>query len=174
MNRPSLPLAFSSTAALGAALWAINYRLHHPSLSAADRQFRALVVGADSVQFFQRSHRDMRQKAIAIAYPPLNFEQTLRLIEQIRLLDEKSRFGTDATLADKIDQFELVFSRKGEKLNSIGLGLIPNESAISWSYLTAPPRQVHYTMPNRKLHPRFEKPLRQLLDEFLPNRLQFP
>ena len=174
MNSSYLSLAFSSTAALGAALWPFNYRLHHPPLSAADRQFRALVVGADSVQFFQRRHRDTRQEATTIAYPPLNFEQTMRLIEQIRLLDEKSRFQTDATLVGKIDQFELVFSRKGEKLNSIGLSLIQNESAISWSYPTAPPRQARYTLPIRKLHPRFEKPLRQLLDEFLPNRLQFP
>ena len=54
MKRKSLVLCFALLC-VGAALWGVNYRLNHPPLSKADREFRALVAGADKTLAYQLS-----------------------------------------------------------------------------------------------------------------------
>ena len=47
MKRKPILLAIALLLVVGAALWGVNYRLDHPPLTDADKEFRALVAGAD-------------------------------------------------------------------------------------------------------------------------------
>ena len=160
-------------------MWAALYRRNHPPLSEADKQFRAFVEGADSAEIIQREHRDLWKEVEGIAYPPLDAEQTRRLIETLRLRDKKSMMRTQgdflqrAGFDNQIDFYRITFKRAGQELKRFTLGQIAAQTELEWMIQSPPPNQNHYSVIIRELHPRFERTLRALLDEVVPDRIKF-
>ena len=175
MKRKPILLAFALLLVVGAALWGVNYRLDHPPLTKADKEFRALVAGADSVSISQLN-------SIGVLSPSdrnkkLNATQTRQLIEKIRFLDKLASAGTFASAMLPIPKgwptpkggiYILRFSRKGESLARCLLFQSEKESGISCPALqdSKVPGSIH------QLNPRFNKRLNRVLDAYLPQRIR--
>ena len=143
---------------VGAALWGVNYRLDHPPLTKADKEFRALVAGADEVRVNQQvmGEKTMHQQFLK----PLDAAQTQELIKALRFVDEEPKdTGNYVTL-------EVTFLRKHKKLYL--LSLYQSQKATSFQeleYAGGIPRVYN-------VNPRFNKRLNRVLDAYLPQRVR--
>jgi len=158
MKRRPFLLAFALWFLIGAALWGVNWRLDHPPLSDADKEFRALVAGADETRVVRFTHE---QKTIithiSSIHTTLNAIQTHELIESLRFVD-----STAAPTYPSRGSIRLEFSRHGKALSWFDLTQTSTSSQLQ---CYAPPHLYN-------LNPRFEKPLRRTLDQVLPQRLR--
>ena len=165
MKRQPLIFAFALLFVVSAALWGVNWRLNHPPLSVADKEFRAAVSGADNVGVSQFSC----QKQLAcdasgtIHYLSLNAAQTRELIERLRFTNDQSiPFNANEPGTVTLD---LVFRSKQRELMRYTLRETPH--SIDVVHVIPSVIDACY-----RLHPRFEKSLRQFLDQIAPQRLQ--
>ena len=160
MKRQPILLALALCLLTGAAIWGVNYRLDHPPLSRADKEFRALVAGADSVRASQYSCQTGNCYGnILYQHKPLNAAQTRALIERLRFTDDRRTLfnaqppGTVALV--------LTFQRQGADIISYTLWEAPDSCTLNHFI----PTIIDSTY---RLHPRFVKPLRRTLDAYLP------
>ena len=147
----SKPIFFAGTLLiiLSAALWGVNYRLNHLPLTAADKQFRSRVAGADSVVI--RARKPVGFVARGAPRQVLNAEQTQNLIESLRFTRAETQRGVMA-----LSPLELTFVRAGQNLARFELYRAEGKSELE---TLEKPYQVY------RLHPRFEKPLSRALGE---------
>ena len=170
MKRKPLILSAALLFVVSAALWGANYRLNHPPLTKSDKEFRALVAGADSVEGSQFNCQ--KQSACAgaadVTYKPLNTTQTHELLEQIRLLDGDAQ---SQMKRQGIIYLNLTFSRKGKILYNVILNQSLKASELQWSgaekTVISPVPFYFY-----KINPRFNKRLNRALDAYLPQRIR--
>ena len=160
--------ALTSVALIGAALWGVNYRLDHPPLSQADKEFRALVAGADRVEV-----REYRPRDSFVVHPALNVTQARELAEQLRLLDAIS--SPLPTSSRSI--IDLTFWKHNQRIADFSLD---QTSRSSWLIVRTPGplsrRDRSVSMSSAyaiyDLHPRFNKRLNRVLDAYLPQRVR--
>ena len=160
MKRKPQTLAFALLIVVSAVLIGVNWRLNNPSLSDADKQFRFLVADADRVEVKTSVCQNSNCASFSRdEYRTLNAEQTRKLIELIHLTDRTpaqfSRTQGDMSVST------LAFRLKQKKLLP-ELGLI---RMARWSEFQFGPKGY-------AIHPRFEKPLRQFLDQIAPKRIR--
>ena len=168
MKRKSLIPAIALLLVVSAALWGVNYRLNNPPLSDADKEFRALVAGTDSVKVSQESEQ---QQAIPtkflIKYKPLNATQAREFIEILRLLPEPHG-GRPIGIFNSPKKFPvtlyLSFSRSDKELASLELSQTTTSTVFSCHDST----QTKFY----KVNPRFNKRLNRALDAYLPQRIR--
>ena len=163
MKRKPFLFALALLLVIGAALWGVNYRLDHPPLSQADKEFRALVAGADSVEVGQTSCSP-QQACFNVnwrSYGTLNADYTREIISLIRLKDAPQ----NEVLEGRPVYLRLTFAHEDKPLLSCELG---QSSTFSQLFLESGEGFVY----SYSLHPRFEKPLRRALDAYLPQRIR--
>ncbi len=149
-------VALVSIAVIGAALWGVNWRLDHPPLSDADRDFRARVAGADGV--IVRHKKPVGFVARGAPLQILDAAQTRDLIESLRFARTDSRLNVIS-----LSPLELTFERHNKPLTRFELWQTPTATELQH---LEPPYQIY------QLHPRFEKPLRRVLSEVLPQHIR--
>ena len=156
-RKPIIP-AIALLLVVGAALWGVNYRLDHSPLTQADKEFRALVAGADSAVIAYYS--SIGSKAVRVT---LNSAQVRHLLEQLRFSKDMSSSG--ATLG-RNGYYHFRFLRQGKALlfcefwqNTGGSKLYQVE-----------PRSSNAGFEIFKVNPRFEKRLNRALDAYLRQR----
>ena len=147
-----LVLAVVLLLSVGALVWGVNYRLNHPALTPADRQFRARVAGADSAVIRQKKPVGFVKRAAPLAV--LDAAQTRALIETLRFVNANSQLDIVS-----LSPLELTFLRAGQPLARFELYQSDHSSELE---SLEKPYQVF------QLHPRFDKPLRRLLRAALP------
>ena len=159
MKRQPLILAIALPLVIGAALWGVNYRLDHPPLTQADKEFRALVAGANSVEIktsvcqLPNCTRFARDE-----YRTLNASQTRELIESIRLIGRTpEQFSQNRLVSVSIFTFK---HQKKELLPEFAL-----HRMASWN-------EFHSGSGPYAVNPRFNKRLNRALDAYLPQRLR--
>ena len=89
MKRKPLIIAIALLLVVGAALWGVNYRLDHPPLTKADKEFRAMVAGANRVEITsmicnRNSCRPDNSKSLPQI---LNAQQARELVDLTYFLD---------------------------------------------------------------------------------------
>lgn len=173
MKRKPIILALAPLLVVGAALWGVNYRLDHPPLTKADREFRALVAGADSLEVRQLICLQANCSTYDhFKFRPLNAVQARGLVEQLRLVDSSlARSGIPS------DRFHLRFLRRDKVLARFVLYQTISSSQLSTRVDDKPPNAMNVTMnvtySNHNLNPRFEKSLRRYLkNQVLPQRIR--
>ena len=174
MKRKPLTLCLALLLVVGAALWGVNYRLDHPPLTKADKEFRALVASADSAKIDQYDTRNLvaGQNAVA-ATCVLSATQTRELVEQMRLGKPQPAPSIPVTLPLKI-----IFKHGDDELVDIQIDQSPGQTEVlvpknAWPSTSAQkfaPTNLGLTV--YRLHPRFEKPFRRALDAYLPQRIR--
>ena len=89
MKRQPLIFALALLLVVGAALWGVNYRLDYPPLTNADKEFRAFVAGADSVEITSMTcTRNACSPSAPSSQPQiLNAQQTRELIQTVHFID---------------------------------------------------------------------------------------
>ena len=159
---------------VGAALWGVNYRLDHPPLTQADKEFRALVAGADSVWIYQSVVTNKKPLQSANRQVDLNEEQTRELIENLRIGEEKSD-GAIKTVFRKQKTQVVYLSFVRNKAPIFGCRIYHNSAQIALiSVPTKIPRPMKTVsskaLPtnNFLIRLRFQKRLRRYLQEVLP------
>ena len=166
MKRKPIILAFALLLVVGAALWGVNYRLNHPPLTQADKEFRALVAGADGVEIlYEKCCLGESRSDGTIQFQNLNAHQTRDFIESLRFLDDSPRINIIGF------GMHIRFFRQSSELALIQLN--QNLKSSNFSHLvedkqqSAPSvRQIFY------LNPRFNKRLNRALDAYLPQRIR--
>ena len=163
MKRKPLIFAIALLFVVGATLWGVNYRLDHPPLTKADREFRALVAGADSVKASQASCQNAScpNGPKQVEFGPLNAQQTREIIDNIRLLD-----GEITPSYKKTVFINLTFLKEGEERYNVVLLQESDSTEIIKTWNDKPGR------PRYKLNPRFNKRLNRALDAYLPQRIR--
>ncbi len=167
MKRKPILVALAPLLVVGAALWGVNTRLDHPPLTDADadKEFRALVAGADSVQIYQFScqPRTAACSSNGILFDiNLNATQTDELTHESRFSEVCPHFATPLQGIE----LNLKFRRRGKQ--------------IAYFRLSQTPRYIYLShgLPNHiigetyKLNPRFVKPFNRTLDAYLPQRIR--
>ena len=152
MKRQPLIFALALPFVVGAALWGVNYRLDHPPLTKADKEFRSLVAGANGVTIEQMTplHREII----------LNTEQTQELIQMLRFSDIPVEINSESPLyALNVTIITLNFRNNTKDLAQFGLFQTSKSSNFSSS--SAPGDELY------NLYPRSEKKLRRYLDRIL-------
>lgn len=164
MKRKPLLFALALFVFIGAGVWGVNWRLDHPPLSAADKEFRALVASADRVEVSQQGCQSPNcGEQWTIKYKPSNAAQSLELIEKLRFTDDR-RIPFNAVAPGTV-ALDFTFQRKGADLIRYTLWETPH----SFSLVHIIPSIVDSSY---QLHPRFEKPLRRFLDQVAPQRIK--
>lgn len=156
MKRNPLYLAYALIFVIGATLLGVNWRLNHPPLSAADREFRHAVAGADRVIIRQK--KPVGFVARGAPMQTLDARQTQALLETLRFIGASSQLN-----AVSLAPLELTFARQGQSPARFELYQTPTSSELE---NLEKPYQTY------KVHPRFEKPLREFLNEVAPTRIQ--
>ncbi len=177
MKRKPLILAITLSLVVGAALWGVNYRLDHPPLTDADKEFRALVAGADEVQASQESCQRSTGclKNSWIVYDPLNAAQTRNLTEQIRFSgDAETPMGTQ--WKKTYVRLNLSFKQRGKEMAYLALLQDENSGLLAtptkpFQFSTGGAWQ-NFVAPTHQIHPRFHKRLNRALDAYLPQRIR--
>ncbi len=169
MKRKPLILALTLLLVVGAALWGVNYRLDHPPLTKADKEFRALVAGADSMKATQaRCQNSSCVGDEQLKFGPLDAEQTRDVIDKIRVFDKE----VSPSQNQKSIFINLSFYKKGRYL----YGIILFQNATSSEIVKQVRGKNGYSFPsppmNYKLNPRFNKRLNRVLDAYLPQRVR--
>ena len=175
MKRKPILFAVALLLVVGAALWGVNYRLDHPPLTQADKEFRAMVAGADSVEIVQYTPKPTTANG-SVKHPSLNLTQTHELIEIIRLL----KWESDQSPVSGTESFTtLVFFRDGKPLRKCDLYLNQSSSQLlveikSGQFIMQGSsggmnRRMQMSFP---INPRFNKRLNRLLDAYLPQRIR--
>ena len=149
MKRQPLIFAIALLLVVGAALWSVNYRLDHPPLTKADKEFRALVAGADNVQIYRNNFR-IKPSLQPTTFYSLGAPQTRQMLDKFRFSDE---FVLDAPL----DSYDLTFRRRGKILLSAQLSQNPPSTTL---VTTSGAQKREY-----KLQPRFAKRLEIYLNQ---------
>lgn len=163
MKRKPITLALALILVIGAALWGVNYRLDHPPLTKADKEFRAMVAGADRVQFWQWNCQPLAKCTTTNAtyFKTLNDEQIGEIVSQMRLLDvQATPFVKDQ--ANSLN-FTFFFKHKGMRFS------LNQKSRLGQITLEAGPSKPTKTY---ALNPRFNKRLNRALDAYLPQRIR--
>lgn len=166
MKRKPLVFAFALIIVLVAALLGVNWRLNHPPLSDADKEFRALVVDADSVHVSQFSCQKQMACAASgtINYPTLNAVQTRELIELLRFTRDDKNLPAPNWSVPSVT-LDLSFRRENHILGGYVLNQTPRQSGLIYASSSR-------VFSSYQLHPRFEKSLREFLDEVAPARIR--
>ena len=156
-------LFLSSLLIVGAVLWGVNYRLDHPPLTQADKEFRALVAGADSVEASQFSCQNQPCSAnVMLKYKPLSAAQTRELIEQLRFTTVTSVAGTPMGGIN----LNLKFRPRGGKPINFVFSQTEKTSSLT-HFVSGDVIDGSY-----QINPRFNKRLNRALDAYLPQRLR--
>ena len=154
MKRQPLIFALALLLIVGAALWGVNYRLDHPPLTKADKEFHALVAGANGVTIEQMTPLYLHREII------LNTEQTQELIQMLRFSDIPVEINSESPLyALNVTIITLNFRNNTKDLAQFGLFQTSKSSNFSSS--SAPGDELY------NLNPRSEKRLRRYLDRIL-------
>ena len=159
MKRKPLLFAIALLFSVGAALWGVNYRLDHPPLTKADKEFRALVADVDGMRVSQLSFKSPTQyKTIQLGQ--LNGLQTREFIGQIRLVDSSVDLG-------KVKGITLNFllNRQGRELDNLNIVQNPNSTQIFVA-------DSNSTWHGYQVNPRFNKRLNRALNAYLPQRVR--
>ena len=165
MKHQHLRFSLALLLVVGAALWDVNWRLDHPPLSKADKEFRALVAGADSIQIYQFSCQPRASACSAngmLFDVKLNATQMNELTDQLRFLKVYPHFATPIQSIE----LNLGFRRRGKRIAYFQL-----DQTTKYSYLS-------HGLPNHivgetyQLNPRFNKRLTRALDAYLPQRIR--
>ena len=149
MKRKPFIFAITLLFIVGAALWGVNYRLNNPPLTQADKEFRALVAGADSVQIYRNNFR-IKSSLQPTTFYSLGAPQTRQMLDKFRFSDE---FVLDAPL----DSYYLTFRRGSKILLSAQL----SQNSPSTTLVTTSGAQKR----EYKLQPRFAKRLEIYLNQ---------
>ena len=159
LMKRKLTFAIALLFIVGAALWGVNYRLDNPPLTKADKEFRALVAGADNVEIktsvcqLPNCTRFARDE-----YRTLNADQTRELIESVRLIDRTpEQFSQNQLVSVSILTFK---HQQKELLPEFGLNRM-----ASWN-------EFHSGSGPYAVHPRFNKRLNRVLDAHLPQLIR--
>lgn len=165
MKLKSLRLSLTLLLVMSFVLLGVNYRLNHPPLSNADKDFRALVSGADSVQMSQMSCPWYQAclKNVLIEYKPLDANQTRELTQRLRFTDD--RLNPLMKPPPRAMPLILSFRRKGKEITRYTLWETPRSMTLV--HITPSAIDASY-----KLQPSFVKPLREYLNTVAPKRLQ--
>lgn len=176
MKRKPLLSAIALLLVLGAALLGVNWRLNNPPLSDADRKFRALVAGADSVQMSQESCqlKPACLKNNWVTYDPIDAAQTRELVRTIRIVgSETVPIGAQWKSYARLN---LSFKRRGKEVAYLAILQDKKSSLLA---TPSKPFQLstggvwqNFVSPTYRIHPRSERPLRQFLDQIAPQRIQ--
>ena len=166
MKRKPLILAIALLLVVGAALWGVNYRLDHPPLTKADKEFRALVAGADSTEIlYEKCCLGDSRSDGTIQFKNLDANQTTKFTENLRFFDDSSPaifIGVG---------MHIRFFRQGKELSLFELNQI--STLDNFSHLVEDKQQfapsVHQIF---YLNPRFHKRLNRALDAYLPQRIR--
>ena len=166
MKRQPIIVAVALLLVVGAALWGVNYRLDHPPMTKADKEFRALVAGADSLQVSQASCQDSACiKKRIIKYNPFNAAQTRELIEQLQFLDVSPSEENSLEVlgnSQKCVVLRLDFSDS----DGISTHMALFQTSKLGKIVGGPQDKTYY------LNPRFNKRLNRVLDAYLPQRVR--
>lgn len=158
MKRKPLLLALALILIVSAALWGVNYRLDHPPLSEADKEFRALVAGASQIQLMRlASHPRTTGFLLTTDVKLLSSEQSQQFMGNLRLVD------ASAMPIKPLATTKLTFLRE-DKVVSRFLWLEASEESQL--------QRLDEPFNLYQLNPRFEKPLRRTLDAYLPQRIR--
>lgn len=168
MKRKPILLALALLLVVGAALRSVNYRLDHPPLTKADKEFRALVAGADSMRATQASCQNAPCAAsVELKFGPLNAEQTRDVISKIRLLDQEVSSSQELPV-----YINLMFYKNGKSLYNIVLFQTPSSSEIEKTWNGYEGNKYIFPTVYQRLNPRFNKRLNRTLDAYLPQRIR--
>ena len=155
---------------VGAALWGVNYRLDHPPLTQADKEFRALVAGADSMKATQASCQNSASacaNSTELKFGPLNAEQTREIIGNIRPI------GQEVSSSETPPIFiNLMFYKNGKSLYNVVLFQSSKSSAVEKTWDGYKSNKYIFPTAYYQLNPRFNKRLNRTLDAYLPQRVR--
>ena len=152
MKCPPLWLSCALIVVLGAALWGVNWRLDHPPLSKSDREFRALVAGANSVHIYRNNF---------VLNPGIGLQPTTFYAlgnAQTRQLLSKLRFSDESVLGAPIESFVMEFRRGGKTVCYARLSQKPAATTLLTMNKGGQMREY-------KLQPRFAKRLESHLNQ---------
>ena len=171
MKRKPLVLAIALLLVVGAALWGINYRLDHPPLTKADKEFRALVSGADKVEITRMKTQSFGAKGRLdhMELEQLNVSQTRELVEKLRFvdMDENTSVSTSPMRTRKT---RFIFFHREHKLIEVSLESEEGNNFIC-AHANYNPSGKNFPL-NYKLNPRANKSLNRALDAYLPQRIR--
>lgn len=160
MKRKQLILAIALLLVVGAALWGVNYRLDHPPLTQADKEFRALVAGADSIE---ASQQIVDSPIISLIPLKVLNSETRELLENMRFVKVESLIGLPKYGVD----LDLEFRSKGKTQHCT----LSQLSDPQGNVLTCGSQdEINSRM--FELNPRFNKSLNRALDAYLPQRVR--
>ena len=151
MKRPQFLIGLALLVTLSAALLGINYRLNHPPLSKSDKEFRAHVAGADSVQITQlKCVMNGCHPVSPATRKSLDARQTREFIELIHVLDK----GPGAWLWNQwpVTAYRVRFERRGERI-------------AGYEFRRTPEFTATIVTDFQKLSPRSGKHLWRFLDQ---------
>ena len=156
MKRKPLIFALALLLVVGAALWGVNYRLDHPPLTKADKEFRALVAGADRMELW-RSHSSSKST--------LDSTELNELVRQYRLSQRVTFPGIAPPSFGK------------SLLGHSSLLFWQQDKPIIWAFIyhTSKGSIIHVLNPHEgfyQVNPRFNKRLNRALDAYLPQRVR--
>ncbi len=166
MKRKPILLALALLLVVGAALWGVNYRLDHPPLTKADKEFRALVAGADGIEISQLQMNDMPQEGSPVRLNSLNAAQTSQLIDLLRFSKALSAMPNSGR--GTIEFFNITFLKQGKGIAFCAREQSPQGSAFECNTLP----NARYPHHKYQLNPRFNKRLNRALDAYLPQRIR--
>ncbi len=161
MKRKPITLALALMLIVGAALWGINWRLDHPPLTQADKEFREIVAGADSIKMEQKDYAHFKPaNAPTTIDQTLDATQTRQFIARVRLTDASTAFnGTGRS------ETRLIFRCQNQTISTFMLEEFKGSIQL---------RLSTGETPFYNLHPRFYKSMKLYLDEIAPQRALAP
>ena len=163
MKRKPLILALALLLVVGAALWGVNYRLDHPPLTKADKEFRALVAGADSVRVFNVSPPKYEGKDVT-----LSANQTQELIQKLRFSETYQPLNPESFYSSENGTDYLLFFRGNERLTGFDFWQVTKPGEMTEDH----PEQPEGKISSYKLTPRSTMRLNRALDAYLPQRIR--
>ncbi len=161
MKRQPLIFALALLLIVSAALWGVNYRLDHPPLTQADKEFRALVAGFNSVEI--GAPQDSITPPPLRGVASLNSTQTRAFVERIRFVDDPVKPVPRGNLT----MLRLTFSRHDGLESQHYLFQSP-----SGSFLVEEVELLKNPVKGHQLNPRSNKRLNGVLDAYLPQRVR--
>ena len=175
MKHKHLRFSLALMLVVGAALWGVNWRLDHPPLTKADKEFRALVAGADSVQATQTSCQLQPLSTCTnnrwIIYPPLNASQTRELTGVIRF-SQYADPPVGTAWESRYVRLNLQFKRHGKELAYLAILQDDKTGLLVTCFEPELASLNGFAAPTYQINPRFNKRLNRALDAYLPQRVR--
>ena len=166
MKRKPLVLAFALLLVVGVVLWGVNYRLDHPPMTRADKEFRAMVAGADNLELWEGANP---------SHSIMNSTELAKFIENIRFSESLVPAGIfppgSGVHPKDIRVYSLLFSSRDYPLASCMIFQTKKEIVFGGIPASISQNSISSER-NYYLNPRFNRRLNRALDAYLPQRVR--